>query len=155
MVEPDQDESIKKRQDFFRELYLAGYDKANAFMALIVGAGYAGAFTLWDHVEAYLTYEERMLVAFFFGSSLTLFAGWQVRGQWVLSQQQLAISKIVSGPVADFEAMIEQFRVDQVRVRAILQSQLPFVFGLTSALGALGAIILLIVCLQHFALGHR
>ena len=46
---------IKKNQDFLRDLYLAGFEKATAFMALIATVGYAGAFTVWDHVESNLT----------------------------------------------------------------------------------------------------
>jgi hypothetical protein len=95
---------IKQQQDFLRELYLAGFEKATAFMALIVTAGYAGAFTVWDHVESYLTYCERLLVAGFFAASLMLFVGWQIRGQWVLGQQQLKIANMVAAGVADFPA---------------------------------------------------
>jgi hypothetical protein len=88
------DAEVKKRQDFLRELYLVGYDKATAFLALIVTAGYAGAFTVWDHVQRYVTYCERMLIAALLTASLTIFIGWQVRGQWVLGQQQLAIARM-------------------------------------------------------------
>jgi hypothetical protein len=115
------DAEVKKRQDFLRELYLVGYDKATAFLALIVTAGYAGAFTVWDHVQRYVTYCERMLIAALLTASLTIFIGWQVRGQWVLGQQQLAIARMVAAGVADFPAMIEEFRVDQAKVRGALQ----------------------------------
>jgi hypothetical protein len=148
------DAEVKKRQDFLRELYLVGYDKATAFLALIVTAGYAGAFTVWDHVQRYVTYCERMLIAALLTASLTIFIGWQVRGQWVLGQQQLAIARMVAAGVADFPAMIEEFRVDQAKVRGALQRQLPFVFGAAVTLAGLASVVLIIVCVRHLTMGH-
>ncbi|MGO9994569.1 MAG: hypothetical protein ACLPTF_18920 [Steroidobacteraceae bacterium] len=145
---------IKKNQDFLRDLYLAGFEKATAFMALIVTAGYAGAFTVWDHVESNLTYCERLLVAGFFTASLMLFVGWQIRGQWVLGQQQLAISKLVAAGVADFPALIDKFRADQAKLRGGLQRQLPIVFGATVTLGGIGSLLLLVACVRHLMIGH-
>jgi hypothetical protein len=145
---------VKSRQDFLRELYLSGYDKAMGFMALIVSAGYAGAFTVWDHVQRYLTYCERMSAGALFTASLLLFVGWQIRGQWVLSRQQMKVSEMVAAPVADFDALREKFRVDQVRVRAGFQRQLPWVFGATVTLGGIGSLVLLFACLRHLWTGH-
>jgi hypothetical protein len=144
---------IKKNQDFLREMYLAGFEKASAFMALIVTAGYAGAFTVWDHVEKYLTYCERLLVAGLFIASLTLFVGWQIRGQWTLGQQQLGIARLIESGVTDFPEMIERWRVDQAKVRARIQAQLPIVFGVTVILGGLGSMILLVACIRHLVTG--
>jgi hypothetical protein len=149
----DNEAELKKRQDFLRELYVSGYDKASAFMVLVITAGYAGAFTLWDHVERYISYPERMVIACLFALSLMIFVGWQVRGQWKLSQQQLAISKIVTAPLADFPALLDQFRVDQAKLRASLHKQLPVVFAATVSLEGLGAAVLVFVCLKHFITG--
>jgi hypothetical protein len=150
----DNEAELKRRQDFLRELYLAGYEKATAFMALIITAGYAGAFTVWEHVEHYISYPERMLTACLFTLSLMIFLAWQIRGQWRLGQQQLAISKIVTAPVADFSALIEQFRVDQAKLRANLQKQLLLVFIATVSLGGVGAAVLVFVCLKHLITGR-
>ncbi len=150
----DEEEAAKKNQDFLRELYLTGYDKAAAFMALIVSLGYAGMFTVWDRVQVYLTYCERMLVASLLSASLTLFVGWQIRGQWKMSQQQLAISNLVAAGVSDFPALIAQFRIDQAKVRVSLQRQLPYVFGVTVGLGALGSLILILACVRHVLSRH-
>jgi hypothetical protein len=144
---------LKKRQDFIREIYLAGYEKATAFMALIITAGYAGAFTLWDRVERYISYIERMLAACLFTLSLMIFLAWQIRGQWKLSQQQLGISKIVSAPLSEFPELVEQFRVDQVKIRASLQKQLPIIFAATVSTGGLGAAVLVFACLKHLITG--
>lgn len=150
----DEEEATKKNKDFLRELYLAGYDKAGAFMALIVTLGYAGVFTIWERVEAYLSYCERMLVAALLAASLTLFAGWQIRGQWILSRQQLAIANLVAAGVSDYPALIEQFRIDQAKVRIGLQRQLPYVFGATVGVGGLAFLVLIVVCVRHLIEGH-
>jgi hypothetical protein len=144
----------KKRQDFLRELYLSAYDKATGFMVLVISAGYAGAFTLWDKVQPYLTYRERMTVGAFFTASLLLFVGWQVRGQWIMSRQQLRVSQVLSASLADIDAVRERFRVDQLKIRSGFQRQVPWVFGTTVTLAGIGAIVLLVACVRHLLIGH-
>jgi len=148
-------DAIRARQQFLREMYLAGFDKAAGFMALIITAGYAAAFTIWDRVDRFLTYSERMLTASLFLISVGVFIGWQIRGQWVLSQQQLKIADLIAAGETDFDALMERFRADGAKTRRQLNRALPLIFALTSGFGALGMIILLIVCAQHFALGHE
>jgi hypothetical protein len=82
-----------------------------------------------------------------------IFLAWQIRGQWKLSQQQLGISKIVSAPLSEFPELVEQFRVDQVKIRASLQKQLPIIFAATVSTGGLGAAVLVFACLKHLITG--
>ena len=61
------DERVKKAQDFLRDFSVVAFDKAVAFNALVMSAGYVGEFALWDRVKADLSYPERMLIACFRG----------------------------------------------------------------------------------------
>jgi hypothetical protein len=124
-------------------------------MTLVISAGYAAEFSVWGQVERFISYPERMLTACFLMTSLLVFVGWQVRGLWVMSQQQLAIVEIVSSAPADFFAVVERFRVNQAKARASLLRQMPVVLGITIAFAALAGVILIIVCLDHLTKGHR
>jgi hypothetical protein len=151
-------ERVKKSQEFLREFSTVAFDKAIAFNALVMSAGYVGEFALWDRVKADLTYSERMLIIAFLGISLMIYVGWTIKAQWMLSQQQLYFSRMIGAlDVEDWgrmKALWEKFRADSARTRAFSQRFLPLVMGSAVAFGGLAAIIMIIECFRHLAEGR-
>jgi hypothetical protein len=151
-------EHLKKAHDFLREFSALAFDKAVAFNALVMSAGYVGEFALWDRVKADLSYPERMIIASFLTISLTLYIGWTIKGQWMLAQQQLNFSRMIGAlDAADSERvqmLSEKFRADGARTRAFAQRFLPLVWGSAVAFGVLAAIIMVIECFSHLAAGR-
>jgi hypothetical protein len=148
---------VKKGHDFLREFATAAFDKASAFNALIMSAGYVGEFALWDRVREDLTYPQRLLIGAFLTSSLTIFIGWHIKGQWVLTQQQFKYGRVIEaigrGDLDTLQAVLAEIRDDGARTRAFLQRILPVVWGAAVVFAALAAVIMVIACFDRIAAG--
>ena len=142
-------------QKTLRDLYLGGFTNATAFLALVITAGYTGMFALWGRIAHYLTYSERMVTAGFMGLSLGVFIGWQLWGQWVLSQQQIKIVGLIDDMPGDqFPKAFERFKEEQKTLRIQLTRLTPMMFGITVALAAVGMIALVLACFEHLSAGR-
>ena len=134
------------------------FDKAAALNALIMSAGYVGYFSLWDSVKSDLTYPERVLIGAVLTISLTIFIGWTIKTQWMLAQQQLKFSQMISaidlGNADALNAVIDKIRADAATARVSAQRLIPLVMGSAVAFGALGAITMVIECFAHLAAGR-
>jgi hypothetical protein len=152
------DGRVKKREDFLREFSMGAFDKAMAFNALIMSAGYVGEFALWDRVKTDLTRPQSLVIAAFLTISLAIFIGWHLKGQWTLNKQQMRFSQLISNiDAADmqaFDAALDKFRVEGAQTRALLQRVLPAVMGAAISFAALAAVTIVIACFDRIAAGR-
>jgi len=67
--EPPSDQQLEKRRQFLEKLLSTGYDKAATFTQILIGAGYAGFFAIWNWVNPYLSRWQTLTIAALLGTS--------------------------------------------------------------------------------------
>ena len=101
-------EELDKLIKFYSEVQSGAFSKAAGYHQIIVGAGYAGAFALWNVVKGQLSPVASNWIVLSIGVSLTFFIAWNVYGMiWLAIEQQRYFSK-TAGKVG--AAYIEAYR---------------------------------------------
>lgn len=91
MSEIDQASENKKAVDelanYQVKILTASYDKQKAYTNLIIIAGYAGFFGLWQITKLYLSINQAIWAALFMLASVTIFVIWEVIRAFLLSRR--------------------------------------------------------------------
>ena len=71
-------EQQEKVQKFLLDVYTKTFEKAQAYVTVIILAGYAGAFAIWSATRAALPLKTNIVIALSLGVSLVVFIIWEV-----------------------------------------------------------------------------
>ena len=129
------------------------YDKMTAYTNLLIVAGYAGFFALWQMTKDFLTRTETLSAALLTLISLTIFVVFEIYR--ALEQMNLMRGyskavmddKIQKSP-ASLQEMMADYQSKAKRTSARLSTTWLLVFILTTVFGLAGAVVLLIALIR-------
>jgi hypothetical protein len=139
------EESARKAKEAITEIVTHSFEKSMAYANLIIIAGYAGGFTLWNFTRAALSPRGTATIALLFGVSLASFIAFEVykmiyATRFALQQRVLIIQNLSPRQFLD-----ELARLNQKGQRSLLGRLMPlWVVALSLAVAsAIGASVLL------------
>src|SRR5258706_2297278 len=94
MTDP-QDEQIKEVRRILAENQTRAFDKEAAYANLILIAGYAGAFTIWNFTRAQMTPKGIATVALLLAASLTVFVFFEIYKMGRFMTEALKVRELV------------------------------------------------------------
>jgi hypothetical protein len=104
------------------KLLTASYDKAMAYTNLIIIAGYAGFFGLWNLCKDLLSQKQETYSALFMLCSLTIFVLFEVFKTFSIQAQNRKMAKIFFSPEANktletYRAALQTFEIEDKKSR--------------------------------------
>lgn len=138
--------------DGLRELVVELYAQAAAYTNLVIVAGYAGAFAVWQFVDKFISVKARMWSALLLVISLALFVGYEIQNMVVSSWKMRHITQAL--------LRLPESRRFEAFQALLLQGQLRnamawFFFVVPTVATGLAAGILLICAFSARVLGYQ
>lgn len=131
------------------KLLSASYDKAMAYTNLIILAGYAGFFGLWNLTKGLLSPCQEAFSALFMLCSLTIFVVFEIYKAFYAQTENRKMAKIIFSPEAKqtletYRAALKKFDIEEKKSRISFNRFWAFTFYPTVAFGILADGILMI-----------
>jgi hypothetical protein len=99
--------SYDQRVEATIKMLTASYDKAAAYTNLMIVAGYAGGFAVWNSVKSILSHRSIAAVGLLLSFSLLSFVLWEVTGMVNNTKNLSAFNESLHGPFAQFEKSLQ------------------------------------------------
>jgi hypothetical protein len=121
-IQPAAEDEDKHRVEEFIEMQMkiisASYEKAMAYTNLIIVAGYAGFFALWQITKDYLSRNQVLWSALLMLISIILFVVFEIYKAYYSSRTLMDIGKILSDPenrssLATLVSEMEKYNLDE------------------------------------------
>lgn len=148
-AEREEGERQARVKDFYLAMLGGLYDKASAYVALIIGLGYVGFFAIWGWVNPFLSRWEILTTASLLGFSLLVFIVWEIYAMFNISMQQRRLAKIILATPENFVAIEKEQKEAEATAAARLSMVWPVMFISSTLPGVLGGVILLIGCIRR------
>jgi hypothetical protein len=140
-LQEQQDKEVETRI----KILTASYDKAISYTNLIIFAGYAGVFTLWNFTREFLHEKVIILSAALIGVSLFVFCAWEVwkmiASSKMLHRQSEVLMKNISPEM--FQVEIRRAEFENQKELLGLNRLWPSVLWVTIVLAFGGALLIL------------
>lgn len=118
----DQDDA--HRREYLFESVGAMFEKANAYLAILQGVGYAGFFAIWDGTREFMSRPQKVWSLGLMGISLVTFICWHVVLNLLLASQQSTIANVARTPPEKFKDAVSRFEKQANGLRARLAQKL-------------------------------
>lgn len=89
------------------------YDKSAAYTNIIMAAGYAGFFTVWSNMKAYMSPAEMRVSAICMLVSLLVFVLWEVTKMILTSRNLHRLLEVLQSPQPEFDAKLKKQQHDE------------------------------------------
>lgn len=140
---------LSKQRDETIELLVkvqsATFEKAVAYINVIILAGYAGTFTLLAATKEVMPIKSLIIVALLLAFSLIIFCGWEITKMIYFGRHNLKIGPLINQTISpdDFFKKLSDFKLEESRSIIRINKWWPAVLCLSVILGfSAGAILL-------------
>lgn len=127
--EKQQETVAEKNKETLIEINSAIFGKAQTYMNVIMLAGYAGIFTMWNFTRKYLSQDVEVTTAALVGISVFAFVTFEIYKLLVTSKQAMELQKVLKGtltPQQFFDACDKYHRFADRASVALLKVWAPF-----------------------------
>lgn len=113
--------SSKQRIEEQTAINAASFDKVNAYVNIIIFAGYAGFFAIWSFTNNQLPEKAKIWTALLVGVSLFFFVFWEVLRTWL---QSASVVKAFKLSLENLEPDEYQIKEDALKEKTITQTKM-------------------------------
>lgn len=137
------DKALQDKNDAIIRFYAQLFDKAAAYMNIIVGLGYGGFFATWSATKAYLTRKELLTSGLLVLFSLFVFVCWQVFFMVFNARNVVRLDVLVKASVAEFPKVRANEELREAKMRYRLRYAWIVALVLTALPAFGGALVLM------------
>jgi hypothetical protein len=139
----NQEAERQQRIDVIIKVTSALYDKAVAYTNIILLAGYAAFFAIWNTMKTNMSRWEMLLTAFCITFSLVFFVFFEVTKMIVNSKSLTGLTKVLNAPPQDFDKRLAEQQKAEQRMSIRLLKFWVVILALTVLPGLVAAAVLL------------